>query len=291
MREVPIIPDNEPLFGSVPPDAAFRLATMSKAVVPAEDAPTPPGAGVPPLDPPTRLQCLLCREIFRKRAELRDRREEWASAEGTLEDDGIAELVRIAEGVTADERDRGRQLDSKSASLAGFSGLILTIDVALARSVFGLDLGDVGNVAARAGFVVAATALLLATTLAIAGVLMPQRYRGLGRDAVDDFNGPEFQTTSRSEIHRSLLQSLAFSLAQDRSVNDCKARLTKGVARALLVGFLALTVPALTLAVRSLDSPMHTSASANTKTASRAQPKPSPPPAPLETETVEKTKK
>jgi hypothetical protein len=166
----------------------------------------------------------------------------------------IAELVRIAEGVVADERDRGRQLDTKSASLAGFSGLILTIDAALARSVLSLDLGDVGTIFARGGFVIASIALLGATALAIAGVLMPQKYRGLGRDQVDDFCGPAFQKKSECEIHRALLQSLSLTLAQDRAVNDCKARLTKGVARWLLGGFLGLTASALTLAMHSVSA-------------------------------------
>lgn len=204
------------------------------------------------LDPPTWLQCLLCRTIFNKRSRPRDRSDEWKEATGELNDDGIAELVRIAEGVVADERERGRQLDSKSASLAGFSGLILTIDIALARSVLTLDLGDVGDVVARVGFVVASVALLAATALAIAGVLMPQKYRGLGKDQVDDFGGPTFQLAQTREVHRALLPALALTLAQDRTVNDCKARLTKGVAACLLVGFLGLTTAALTLAMYSL---------------------------------------
>src|SRR4051812_18147685 len=98
------------------------------------------------LDPPTRLQCLLCRSIFKDRVGPRDHTDEWREATGKLSDDGIAELVRIGEAVVADERARGRQLDTKTASLAGFSGLILTIDTALATSVFKLDLGGVGNV-------------------------------------------------------------------------------------------------------------------------------------------------
>lgn len=210
---------------------------------------------VPSLDPPTRLQCLLCRQIFRTRSGPRDRGGEWSEASGTLNEEGIAELVRIAEAVVADERDRGRQLDAKSATLAGFSGLILAIDTALSRSIFGVDLGTVGNVLARGGFMLAAASLLAATAVAIAGVLMPQKYRGLGKDAVDDFGGPAFQTMAKCEIQRSLLPSLSQTLAQDRSVNDCKARLTKGVAILLLVGFVGLTASAITIAEHSASGP------------------------------------
>lgn len=205
------------------------------------------------LDPPNPLQCLLCRAIFKERSGPRDRSDEWNDASKELNEDGIAELVRIAEGVVADERDRGRQLDTKSTSLAGFSGLILTIDTALARSVLNLEFGGLGNIFARGGFAVASVALLAATALAIAGVLMPQKYRGLGRNQVDDFCGPAFQTKPATEIHRGLLQSLSLTLAQDRAVNDCKARLTKGVAGCLLVGFLGLAASALTLGLHNLN--------------------------------------
>jgi hypothetical protein len=207
------------------------------------------------LDPPTRLQCLLCRAIFDRRSPPIDRTAEWADAEEPLNEEGIAELIRIAEATVDDERQRGRQLDTKSASLAGFSGLILSIDTALARSVFGLDLGSVGDAVARAGFILSSIALLGAVALAIAGVLMPQKYRGVGREQIDEFTGPGYQAQSVVEVQRGLLPALALALAQDRSVNDCKARLTKGVAGFLLIGFIGLAAAAVTLAEHSLFSP------------------------------------
>ena len=42
----------------------------------------------------------------------------------------------IATGTVTDERERGRALDSKSASLAGFSGVILSVNGLLAGPVF-----------------------------------------------------------------------------------------------------------------------------------------------------------
>jgi hypothetical protein len=168
-----------------------------------------------------------------------------------LDEVGIAELVRLAEGACTDEWDRGRALDTKTASSAAFSGLVLTIDTALARSVFDINLGSVGNVLARAGLLVASLALLVAITLAIGGVLMPQKYRALAWDQVDEFCGPTFQTKPRLEIQRGVLQSLSASLAQGRAINDCKARVIKMVARAVLLGFVCLTVAAVTLAVHN----------------------------------------
>ena len=211
------------------------------------------GSGL--LDAPTRLQCLLCRAIFTTRAQPRDRAEEWAHARGQLDDDGIAELIRLSEAEVSDERNRGRQLDGKTASFAGFSGLVLTIDVALARSVFGLDLGSVGDIVARGGLIVASIALLIAAALSISGVLMPQKYRTLALGQFDDFCGPSFQMKPRVEIHRAMLQSLYLTLAQDRPVNACKARVVKMVATFVLIAFVALTAAALTLAVHGLGTP------------------------------------
>lgn len=238
------------------------------------------------LDPPSRLQCLLCREIFRKRHAPADRTADWTVATDPLRRDGIAELVRIAESTVEDERQRGRQLDTKTASLAGFSGLILSIDTALARSVFGVDLGPVGDIVARVGFAASAVALLVAVALAVAGVLMPQKYRGLGREEIDDFSGPGYQAKDPMEIHRALIPALVLMLAQDRSVNDCKARLTKGVARALLAGFVGLAAAAVTLAEHATFGTM-----TEKKTPSSAQVSPPPPPPPpMRTDTSERGK-
>jgi hypothetical protein len=206
------------------------------------------------LGSPTCLQCLLCRKLFAERKGPVDRTPDWAQATKPLDDHGIAELVRIAEGTVDDERLRGRQLDTKTASLGGFSGLILSIDTVLARSMFDLDLGSAGNVIARSGFVISALALLTAVSLAIAGVQMPQKYRSIGRKTLDEFTGPDSQSQSPTEIRRALLQALALNVAQDRVVNDCKARLTKGIAVALLAGFVGLTAAAITLAGHSIFS-------------------------------------
>jgi hypothetical protein len=93
-------------------------------------------------DEATPLQCLFCTSIFRKRQTPLDRTSEWQNATGNPNEGSIAELVRITEVTVEDERQRGRQLDTKSASLADFSGLILTVETALTRSVFGLEVVD-----------------------------------------------------------------------------------------------------------------------------------------------------
>jgi hypothetical protein len=205
------------------------------------------------IDPPTWLQCQLCRKIFRSRGTPTDWSEAWGTeGNAPLDADGIAEMVRIAEAALDDERSRGRQLDGKTTTLAGFSGLILSINAALARSIFTVDLGGVGNVVARAGFIVSAIAMMFAVSLAIAGVLMPQKHRTTGIQAIDEFGSPPLQARSKRETQRALLPSLTSTLIQERSVNDCKARLCKGVAAGQLIGFLGLATVAVTLAQHSL---------------------------------------
>jgi hypothetical protein len=85
-------------------------------------------------------------------------------------------------------------------------------------------------------------------------------------------------------VHRALLPALALTLVQDRSVNDCKARLTKGVARALLVGFIGLAAAAVTLAT---DATFGTMTDKQTVSSTQGSP---PPPPPIKTETSERGK-
>jgi hypothetical protein len=58
------------------------------------------------------------------------------SAAGDPDPSGVSALLAIATDTVTDERERGRALDSKSASLAGFSGVILSVNGLLAGPAF-----------------------------------------------------------------------------------------------------------------------------------------------------------
>jgi hypothetical protein len=195
-----------------------------------------------PEESPGWLQRTLCRDCFSESGtETADSSPEPEPAR-PADPAGVAALVQIATDAIADERDRGRALDEKSASLAGFSGVILSVDALLAGPVFKQQLGSVGHPLALVSFFLAMGTLLGAVLLAIGGVLMPQRYRGLGREQLRDFTSPAVQANNELWVHQSMLGALAVIIERDRPVNDCKARLTKGVARLLALAFIFVAV-------------------------------------------------
>jgi hypothetical protein len=197
------------------------------------------------------LQYLFCRKCFEERvgtAPVLD-----PSAEASEPNpEGIAALLAIATDTVADERERGRALDTKTASLAGFSGLILTVNGVLAGPLFKQKLGSIGRPLAQVFFVVAMLCLLIAVLLAIVGILMPQKYRGMGREQLREFNSPDVQSQDATWVHQSMLGALADIIEQDRPINDCKARLTRGVAFFLALAFTLVAGDAVTLGLRQV---------------------------------------
>lgn len=160
-------------------------------------------------------------------------------------------MLAIATDAVDDERARGRALDGKAATLTGYSGLILSVNGLLAGPVFKQKhLGAVGRPLAQVFFGLAIACLLLAVLLAICGVLMPQSYRGLGRGQLRDFASLRVQGNNATWVRQSMLGALADIMGQDRPVNDCKARLIKGVAVLLAVAFVCVAGEGATLAVQ-----------------------------------------
>jgi len=207
-------------------------------------------AATPLLDPPTFFQKLFCGDCFKNRESVAA-----GSVEPEAQDpnpEGVAALVKIAEDTVEDERARGRALDTKTAGLAGFTGVILSINGALAGTLFHQKLGPVGRPIAEGCFIGAVVSLLLAVGFAVLGVLMPQKYRGMGREQLALFNRSDVQAQNATWVGQSMLGALALILAQDRPVNDCKARLTKWVARFLALGFVFVAGQALTLGLRQI---------------------------------------
>jgi hypothetical protein len=161
-------------------------------------------------------------------------------------------LLAIALDAMKDERERGRALDSKSASIAGFTGLILSVNAAVANPLFDDKLGPVGEIVAPTFFFIAIAALLCGVLLAIVGVLMPQRYGGLGRRQIRAFYSLDAMAKPAVEVEQQMIGSIADIMDQDRPVNDCKARITKHVARCLAIGFVAVAGEAVTLGLRQV---------------------------------------
>jgi hypothetical protein len=167
-------------------------------------------------------------------------------------DGGVEALLGLALATVDDERERGRALDTKAASLVASTGVILSLNATLGRTLLDTDLGPTGNCVLRISFLVAVIALLVGVLVALGGVLRPQKYRGLHRQAIRDFAAPKTQAMTKLQVHQAMLGSAAAILDQDRGVNDFKATLTKVTASALAVGFFGVAGEAITLVLRKL---------------------------------------
>jgi hypothetical protein len=200
----------------------------------------------------TRLQRLLCSECFKGSDRGPAQEAEDADLNHEADEQAVEALLALASEAVADERERGRALDTKTSSITGFTALVLSINVTLGRPLLAQDLGRLGHPVASACFVLAVAALTLALGLALVGVLMPQKFRSLNREALREFGSAHTQAQSRLWVHQRMLGAYADILDQDRTVNDCKAKITKLVALALLVGFLAVAGQAFTLGLRQM---------------------------------------
>jgi hypothetical protein len=175
------------------------------------------------------------------------------SQQGEPKADTVETVWGIAEAVLDDERERGKNLDTKTASLAAFSGTILALDATLGQSLLKRDLGCVGNVTVPAFFLLAAAALLLAACVAVLGVLYPQKFRGLDDKELQRFATLKQLTRNKEAVQGSMLSTLvADVIPAERARNNKKVRLTKVSAVALGVGLLGIAGQAVTLGLHEI---------------------------------------
>lgn len=243
-------------------DASATLLSVSVE----RKSPATPRAPPRPLFEPNWLHRWLCKDCIPRAteepnadsspaeqasADTRALREVAANATEP-DEEGVAELLAIAQDTVEDERARGRALDAKSGRMLGFSGLILSLNLAVAKPLFDADLGTVGKPIVLVLFFVTVVSLLVAVLLAIAGVLSPQRYRGFGRDQLRKFTEPETQAMTRLVVHQSMLGAVADMIDQNRPLNDCKARITKLVGRWLAIAFIAVAALAIVIGISEI---------------------------------------
>jgi hypothetical protein len=162
--------------------------------------------------------------------------------------EAVDTLLALAQGVIADERLRGQNLDSKTASLAAFSGTILALDVTLGQGLLRRELGSVGDWLLPSFFLLGAAGLLVAAAIAVVGVLRPQPYLAVGRSEL------EMPTTvpDKTHLQARMLATINNILPTERDQNNTKATLTKISACALGVGLLGIAGQAATLGLHEL---------------------------------------
>jgi hypothetical protein len=165
---------------------------------------------------------------------------------------GVEALLSIATDAIDDERERGRSLDQKAASVTALVGVTLSINATLGRPLLNAELGPVGDIAVRTGFLLAVVGLLVAALFAVLAVFRPQKYRGMGREQLAAFTKPETQALTELQVHRRMLATLKEIVDTDRPVNDAKATALKRSAVFIGFGLLGVAAEALTLGLREI---------------------------------------
>jgi len=173
-------------------------------------------------------------------------------SDGALEPEAVEAALAVAVRLYEEERQRGQNLASKTATLAGFSGAILALVAQFGRELFNLDLGAVGDDLAPILFLLSISALALAGALALYGALRPRE-----RWVIETAEFKRLATTTwlkmgKPAIQGALLTSLGEAFEHDRELNDLRARYASYAAAALLVGIVATAALAAILGLREL---------------------------------------
>jgi hypothetical protein len=164
----------------------------------------------------------------------------------------VGELFGIVQGLLEDERSRGQTLETKTATLAGFTGAILALTVGFGRDLLRLDLGRIGDLVFALFFAAAVVALAAGAILAVFGVLRPQERLAIARAEIRHFSEFPLIATAPMDIQGRMINTLTEALDRERLVNDRKARLTQLAALALVIGLLSVAGEALTVTAASL---------------------------------------
>jgi hypothetical protein len=165
---------------------------------------------------------------------------------------GVDTLLEIATAAVDDERERGRGLDAKAASLTAFAGLTLSINATLGRPLLDRELGSVGDDLVASAFLLSTVGLLAAVLAALYAVVRPQKYRGLHREQLARFSESEAQAMTKLAVQQAMLGALKDIISQDRPLNDRKAKALKLAGYLIAVGVFGVAGEAVTLALREL---------------------------------------
>jgi hypothetical protein len=162
--------------------------------------------------------------------------------------EAVEELLGVAQRFMADERTRGQALETKTSTLAGFSGAILALTSTLGAALFDRDLGTLAP-AVQILFGLGVAALAAAAILAVGSVLVPQAHLGVSMDEIEHFPEYPLIATNKIEIQGQLLVTTVNALAREREINDRKASRTTYAARALVAGYVAVAAMAMLVAL------------------------------------------
>ncbi len=167
--------------------------------------------------------------------------------------DSVEQCLAILGEVGEEQRGRSRHLDTKAASIAGFAGTALTLNLTLGRPLLQQHFAEYpwAHGVIRDAFIGSAVMFGLAALAAIVGVLRPSGTEDLEEEAIDAYADRPKVTTPPAELRETWLQTVAKMALADRKAGNGKAKwATIGVAL-LGLGIIGLLVQAVTLGVAS----------------------------------------
>jgi hypothetical protein len=159
--------------------------------------------------------------------------------------ESVSTLLSTVQRLFDDELQRGRELDTKMATLAGFSGTILALTATISTDLLALRVGGLAEAVMRVLFAVAIVSLAAAAVLAVAGALLPRPRLQIDNSAIREFASFPLIAAAKIQIEGQLLSTLIDELDFERRRNDKKATFGRFSGVALIVGFVAVAALAL----------------------------------------------
>jgi hypothetical protein len=161
----------------------------------------------------------------------------------------VRECLAIIREVSAEQRARGRHLDLKTGTLAGFAATALTLNATLGRPLLVADLGSVGSASATAAFLLAVLAFGLAAGFAVVGGLRPMGHDDLTEEQIDAYSDRPKVITPVPDLQMTWLRTMTEMALSDRAAADAKAAWARRSTWLLAAGLVGAAGQAVTLAV------------------------------------------
>jgi len=151
---------------------------------------------------------------------------------------------RVAEA----EAGRTDSLDRKTATLASFSSILVSIAAISAASVGDAELPARGQLAVVVGLIGAITLLTSAVVVSVIA-LLPQEHTGLGTGFVEGL--PTWREVRKppETVKGEALRGVVKMVNRERRINDRKTRLVRAALALLLSGVVLIALDGLTLIV------------------------------------------
>jgi hypothetical protein len=146
------------------------------------------------------------------------------------------------------ERERAEGLDSKASSLAGFTGVILSLTATLVSRA--PTLTDAELVA----LIGSLTLLAAAAAVAILGVIVPQAYKTLPVSELRKYLTPPFYSSLRHDVQARTLRATIRQIDHNRKLNSDKAKRLRAASVLLLSGLAGVAALALIIGVHGSGS-------------------------------------